>query len=256
MAKLCQTELLAIPALFKLAGLANTVHMIDISEKFSHYRQRMAEAMGARKLTGEELADRIGAHSVTISKLKSGKMKLDDEWRARIAVGIGLPEEALFGYDPLPEPKPAEMFQSPKRIPKAPAVNDNRMIPLYGLAAGSLVGAHSVSSDLPEEVPCPPSLREVLGAYALVTTGESMVPRFFPGERLYVNPNQRVRPGDHVVIQTTTQDDNMTETWVKRFDSEDDAAVITSQYNPPGRIEFKRRYVRYVHRVMPINELF
>lgn len=230
--------------------------MIDLSGKFAHYRARMIAAMKARRLTGEMLAERIEAHPVTISKLKSGRMNLTDEWRARVAVGINVSEDILFGDGPLPPPLPFEIHQPKRRGGQKATLSGRQMLPHYGLAAGSLFGAHTADSSQPGEVPCPPGLVGVVGAYALSTMGDSMVPRFFPRERLYINPNQAIRPADFVVIQVDTDGGTGTETWVKRFDAEDSVWIWVSQYNPPLRMDFKKKYVRYMHRVVPINELF
>lgn len=130
------------------------------------------------------------------------------------------------------------------------------MIPVYGLAAGALTGHHALTSDPIDEVDAPETLRHVVGAYALLTKGESMIPRYFPNDRLYVNPHQAVRPGDHVIVQVRLHDNSGTDTWIKRYDGETGDEILVSQYNPPSQIRFKRKYVTYVHRVLPINELF
>ncbi len=41
----------------------------------------------------------------------------------------------------------------------------------------------------------------VESAYALRTRNESMVPRYFPNEILYINPEQTPQGGDHIIIQ-------------------------------------------------------
>jgi phage repressor protein C with HTH and peptisase S24 domain len=229
--------------------------MVDLSETFAHYKRRFRAAFEARNYTNEGFAERIGAHPVTVSKLRSGATNLDDEWRAKVAAGLGLDEVILFGTGPLPDPRPEEMFKPLRRRGRKPKpANDN--LPLFGLAAGSAMGEHRMSNDPIDEVPCPEGLRDVVGAYALLTRGESMVPRYFPGDRLYINPNQRVRAGDHVIIQTRLHDSSGTETWVKRFDGEDENEVRVSQYNPSAQMAFKKKYVMHVHRVLPINELF
>lgn len=232
--------------------------MVDLNERYAHYRNRLRAYVDARKLTNDVIGERIGAHPVTVSKLRSGATKLDDEWRARMAAGLGVEHDVLFGEGPLPQPEPREIHKPLRkrgRKPAAPPVNDNRL-PLYGLAAGSLAGVHTMSSDPVDSVPCPPALADVIGAYALKTRGESMIPRYFPGDVLYVNPHQRPHSGDHVIIQTQNYDGGGTETWVKRFDAEDKDMLHASQYNPSARVSFRKQLVIHVHRVLPINELF
>lgn len=261
MANVVSSQSLAVSALSTLADLASLVPAMDLSKKFDHYRTRFVEAFKARDYTNEGFGARIDAHPVTVSKLRNGTIKLDDEWRARVARGLAIDEGLLFGEEPLPTPAAHEKYVSPKKALKAkgkpqrpPASNDN--LPLFGLAAGSLQGATAITTDPIEQIPCPPALRDVWGAYALRTHGDSMVPRYFPRDVLYVNPNQRVQPGDHVVIQTERYDGSGTETWVKRLDALTESEVRVSQYNPDSQITFTRKYVRHIHRVLPVNELF
>lgn len=232
--------------------------MSELEAKYAHYRRRFREAMDARRLTNEGLGERVGAHSVTISKLRGGKLQLDDEWRIRIAKALQIDEPVLFGTGALPKPQPHEIYVSPKRAAqkkKRLGANDNRMLPVFGMAAGSMAGVHSMDADPMEEVRCPEALVGVFGAYALVTRGESMMPRYFPGDRLYVNPTQALKAGDHVVIQLERYSGAGTETWIKRFDGENETSILVSQYNPPAQMEFRKEFVRYVHRVLTLNEL-
>ena len=81
-------------------------------EKLSHTRymktkspsnNRIAEFRKLRKLTQQQLADIIGAHWITISKLERGVMRLSDEWRAAIAKALSIDEwELIVGARPLP----------------------------------------------------------------------------------------------------------------------------------------------------------
>jgi phage repressor protein C with HTH and peptisase S24 domain len=227
--------------------------MFDLAKRYEHYAKRMRDYMGARNITGEMAAGMIGAHPTTIYDLRRGAQKLDDEWRAKVAAGFGVDHDVLFGDAPLPRPRPSEIREPKRRGRKPRPSNDN--IPMYGLAAASLAGSFNIVGTEPDTVPCPPALRDVPEAYALKTTGESMVPRYLPGDRLYINPNQSARPGDHVVLQTHHNNDT-TETWVKRYEGADKTHIFVYQYNPPARISFDKRYVNYMHRVLPVNELF
>ncbi len=114
MANLMSTSSLANPAVFNLANSAKIGDMIDLADKYEHYRRRFREAMDARNLTNEEMASRLVAHPVTISKMRGGKIELDDEWRARISVALNIDEDKLFGDQTLPAPKPAEIFRAPQ----------------------------------------------------------------------------------------------------------------------------------------------
>lgn len=248
--------ILAIPPISERAKTASIFNMINLEQRYRHYAARMAAFMDARNITGDIGSELIGAHTTTVYDLRRGAQKLDDEWRARVAIAFGIDHDVLFGEGPLPEPGPGEIYPAKRRGRKPKTVPPRATLSLYGLAAGSIQGNHSMTNDPVDEVPCPPALRTVVGAYAMKTRGDSMVPRFFHGERLYINPHQAVRAGDHVVIQVRNHESSGTDTWVKRYEAEDEDMVYVSQYNPPGRIAFKKKYVQSVHRVLPIDELF
>lgn len=133
------------------------------------------------------------------------------------------------------------------------AQSAHQALPVYGLAAGAITGAHTRSNDPVEYVACPPGLNTVRDAYALIVVGSSMEPRYFTGELVYINPHRPVRGGDHVVIQENR--DNGIQVSIKLFEKYTDQNVVTRQYNPPSEIKFLRSRVLHVHRVMTINEL-
>lgn len=255
MANLLSRISLADTAVFTVANSAKIAHMVDLTDKYEHYRRRFREAMEARRLTNEEVATRMDAHAVTVSKLRGGKISLDDEWRARIAAALFMDEKTLFGDDPLPAPTSADIFKPAKKRGRKPA-NDNSMLTVYGYAAGSSFGHHNSAFQEFEQVPRPPGLMGVESAYALRTRNESMSPRYLPNEILYVNPEQKAKPGDHVIIHVRLHEGHDAETWVKRFDAMTDEDLLVYQYNPAAQMTFKRQYIEYVHRVLPTNELY
>lgn len=50
---------------------------------------RIGEARKRVKLSQQDLADRVGAHWITISKLERGKMQLTGDWLRRLADALG-----------------------------------------------------------------------------------------------------------------------------------------------------------------------
>lgn len=256
MASQLSSYILAVSPISPLADPARISGMTDLKRRYDHYAARLRAYMDARNITGEAAAELVSAHPTTVYDLRRGEQKLDDEWRARFAQAFGIEEDLLFGRVPLPAPRPVEVRPRKKRGRKPKAANDNVLLAVYGLAAGSLAGAFTQTSEEIYHVKCPPALADVSGAYALRTHGESMVPRYMPGDILYVNPHQKVAPGDHVIIQTMLHDNSGTETWVKRYDGEETGEVKAWQYSPPAAIRFRKRFIKHIHRVLPVNELF
>jgi phage repressor protein C with HTH and peptisase S24 domain len=127
---------------------------------------------------------------------------------------------------------------------------------LFGLAAGSGKGFEKMSEDAIDWVDCPPALANVKDAYCLYVTGNSMVPRYFSGELVFVNPHRLAREGDVVVIQTQIHAQAPVEAAIKVFKDRTKTHIITSQYNPPGDVTFARKHTIGLHRVLTNNELF
>jgi transcriptional regulator with XRE-family HTH domain len=64
---------------------------------------RIAQFRKARKMTQQQLADAIGSHWVTVSKMERGSMRLSDEWRVAIAKALGVDEwDLIVGARSLP----------------------------------------------------------------------------------------------------------------------------------------------------------
>ncbi|MEM1376168.1 MAG: S24 family peptidase [Pseudomonadota bacterium] len=128
-----------------------------------------------------------------------------------------------------------------------------KKLPVFGLAAGSIQGALTMTDDPVDWVPCPPALADAREIYVLWVTGESMAPAYEPGQKIYVSKVQPIRRGDYVVVQESR--DGGTATSIKRFVSKNHLRVVTEQYNPAGTVEFTSEHVREIDRVIPWDEL-
>jgi transcriptional regulator with XRE-family HTH domain len=59
-------------------------------------KNRIAEERTAKGMTQQELADAVGSHWITISKLERGRIKLTTEWLEKLAAPLGVsPGELL-----------------------------------------------------------------------------------------------------------------------------------------------------------------
>jgi len=95
------------------------------------------------------------------------------------------------------------------------------LIPVYGHALGGKDGGFILSGNQVSEVPVPPNLANVPDAYALYVVGESMEPRYFAGEIVFVNPRLPVCRGAFVVAQISKGDEEQPHAYVKWFVSQD-----------------------------------
>jgi DNA-binding XRE family transcriptional regulator len=72
-------------------------------------KNRIAEVRNARKMTQQELADAVGAHWITISKLERSRMKLTTDWLDKLAIPLG-----VRARDLLPPETPSAFFAEPE----------------------------------------------------------------------------------------------------------------------------------------------
>lgn len=102
----------------------------------------------------------------------------------------------------------------------------------------------------------PPALRGAMDLYAITFHGESMVPRFEPGEVGIVDPRAAVRVGDYVVVQLTNgAEEDVESVLVKRFHGKRGGEVHLEQLNPAIAFTVPEDRVKRLHRVIPQTEL-
>lgn len=102
----------------------------------------------------------------------------------------------------------------------------------------------------------PPALRGAMDIYAIYFHGESMLPRFEPGEVGIVDPRRPVTNGDYVVVQLTNgTEDEVASVLVKRLVRQSSAELVLEQFNPAMTFSLPKSMVKRVHRIVPQTEL-
>jgi SOS-response transcriptional repressor LexA len=128
-----------------------------------------------------------------------------------------------------------------------PAEGARRDLPLLGTALGGVMpdleGLDEDSSDLIEldlgevidHLERPAAIASDRDAYALTILGDSMAPRFEPGERILVSPRAPVGIGDYVVVQLRGRegdDERVKLVLVKKLVRRSSTFVELCQFNP------------------------
>lgn len=152
------------------------------------------------------------------------------------------------GADPEPALRVVEV--DPRQLDTMPVD-----VPVVGVAAASVAGAFVVDGVI-DRVRRPPGLMHAKNVYALYVRGESMSPRYRPGELIFVSPDRPPASGDDVVIQTRNHPGAALESWLKEYVRSDGAKIHARQLNPPSAVEFTADQVVDVHRVLTMRELF
>lgn len=136
-------------------------------------------------------------------------------------------------------------------------------VPLLGTAfAGDWDGLEDVEmtelrlAEVLDYIARPPSLAEDPDAYAVEIVGDSMAPRFEPGERAFVSPRAPVRSGDDIIVQLrephTDGSDlsgEITEVLIKRLVRRSATFLELRQFNPDRTFRVPMGRVRRIHRV-------
>ena len=95
--------------------------------------------------------------------------------------------------------------------------------------------------------------------YAIYFRGESLEPRYEPGEIAYVDPVRPPAARDYVVVQLRDGDgdggERIVRVMAKRFVRRTATFVELQQFNPPAVFRVAREQVAHIHRIIPWDEL-
>jgi phage repressor protein C with HTH and peptisase S24 domain len=139
----------------------------------------------------------------------------------------------------------------PNAIVRDKLRGEEEYIPLYGHAVGGVDGEFVLNGNVLDHILAPPGLSMARGSYAVTCAGESMEPRYFDGETVFVDPVMRVRKGDFVVAQIQNPDESAPPlAFIKRFIRHNDAELILAQFNPAKELRFPHSQVVSVHYIV------
>jgi phage repressor protein C with HTH and peptisase S24 domain len=198
-------------------------------------------------LSLSELSLKVGKnHAYFQQFIKRGvPNRLPEEVRGRVAEILGLDEALLkelssthlrFMRDTLVEPRSQTRGVT--------------WIPVYGHAVGGKDGEFVLRGNQVSEVLAPHSLSHVPDAYAVYVVGDSMEPRYFAGETVFVNPRLPISRGSFVVAQISKGEEAEPRAYVRRFVSQDAKRLRLEQYNPKKILEFPVSTVVAIHRIV------
>lgn len=197
-----------------------------------------------------ELARQVGTSQQNINNYLTGKVLKPHYWRmVNQALGI-TDDEWRQAYNAtrgvVAEPN-ATILTGVR-----PPMSTGKMIPVYGRAVGGAEGKYIFNGSIIDYVACPPSLEGVRDAYAVFIDGESMSPRYEPGETVWVHPHKPTRRGDDVIVQIRPVDDDGSPPWgyVKRMVGWQGNRLVLQQFNPPDEIVFDREEVVSIHPIV------
>jgi len=135
------------------------------------------------------------------------------------------------------------------RFGDAPVTSASRDLPVMGAVKGGSEGFYFNEGEPKEFLARPSGLDGVANAFALYVDGDSMEPRYFAGEILYVNPNRPITKGCFVAVEL--QDG---QGMIKQFVKRSDDTVMLRQFNPAKDFRLPTREVKRMYRITGASE--
>lgn len=173
---------------------------------------------------------------------------LPESEREKLAPIIGVEESQLRATTVPGATRKAAASPNARGLTQAPITT---RVPAYGHPVGGKDGQFVLNGNKVADIIAPSSLQSVPEAYAVYVVGDSMAPRYFAGEAVFVNPRLPVRRDDFVVAQIATDEGGEAPlAYVKRFVSMDAKTLKLAQFNPKKMLEFPRSKVVSIHRII------
>lgn len=169
---------------------------------------------------------------------------------AEVFAGQGVdPREvlALAGFASPGAPKPSAHGRP--RFGEVPVVSLARDLPVMGAVKGGSEGFYFNDGEPKEFVSRPSGLDGVANAFALYVDGDSMEPRYFAGEVLYVNPNRPISKNCFVAVELRDG-----QGLIKQFVKRSDDTVMLRQFNPAKDLRLATRDVKRMYRITGASE--
>lgn len=207
----------------------------------------VAKSRAELGLTQEQLAQAAGLSDAAIGKIERGETRRPnniDALAAALLVNYSALDDlapvrrrGVFDFSGMAKLSRNTMHDEPD-LPQPRAYSEADIPVLgsaYGSASGDIIG---VQQEI-ERVKRPANLEGVRDAYAVYVRGESMVPRYYPGELVCVNPNKPVTRGSFCVVQVRDHNDGPPrEAFIKQYIGE----IPCHPEEPPSwtKVQFKQ----------------
>lgn len=213
-------------------------------------RELVREAIARRGLDMASVSRQMGRNHAYIQQFleRGSPQTLSEEAREQLAPILGVKPDDLRGQrrppgDPLPPP-------NARIVGPVDLIGPGERIPVLGQAVGGIDGRFIFNGETMAEVYAPSALWGVRNAYAVYVSGDSMEPRYFAGETIYVNPHIPARQGDFVVVQVVEEPEEAPTGYIKQFVSINNDKLRLRQFNPAKDMHFPRERVVSVHKIV------
>lgn len=192
----------------------------------------------SRHLTQRGLAERMGLDPAAVNRMLNGRRGIMAEEIPVIEAYLG--QRLDLGVDALPVSRPrglSDVPQADMTMPSPPALPDTMSpVPVRDMQGGD------AAIDWTARHPAQAGIRQ---AFALYMPDDSMSPRYFAGEIIYVHPHRPAVPAQDVVLVTQAGVFS-----VCRLLSADAQTLRVQTFNPASEAEVARSEIAAVYAIV------
>lgn len=216
-------------------------------------------------MSQKALADAIGVRQPSIQALETGRAHGTKHLHA-LAKALGQdPDWLLTGAGEMRSRSEGGKYTLTMNPPSnaepaaAPLPRPNQMpldVPVYGVAVGGDAGDFSLNGDVVDRVRRPPGLIGNRSAFAVYVRGDSMEPRHYQGDLLYVDPIRPARSGDDVLVELRPgRPGEPGPAYIKQLVTQGPVRVVLRQFNPAKDITLPGAQILRVSKILKLADL-
>ncbi|MDQ0472788.1 LexA family transcriptional regulator [Labrys wisconsinensis] len=216
-------------------------------------------ARKAKKMTIAKVASELGVSIAAVGQWERNENKIRlANWQALVDL-LNIDQAAAqagrleFQDEEREAPSEVEQVTDPSRIERGELTVD-----VLGVTQGGDSDDEDdfeINGDVIDRVRRPPGIANARNVFALHVIGESMIPRYEPGDLVYCGGRPPI-PGDYVVIETVPrQDGSKGKSYIKKLVTRSRTELVCEQFNPPKRLTYASAEILRIHRIIPMREL-
>ncbi|MBI1215069.1 MAG: helix-turn-helix domain-containing protein [Alphaproteobacteria bacterium] len=210
-------------------------------------------------LTQRGLAEHMGLNPAQVNRMIHGQRNIRVEEVPVIEAYLGATLDLRGGPAPqgfAPQQhggsRPRGFAEAPGVMPPAPPARHTGPVPVYGYAAGAEdLGLDGAGLNLGNDggvvdwVTRHPAQIGIRDAFAIYVFSDSMEPRYYRGELVYVHPGRPAEPGRDCVIEMKNGD-----AYIKRLLRVMPDKIRVAQYNPAQERDLPREEIKALYAVI------
>jgi len=206
-------------------------------------------------LTQKGLAERMGLNPAAVNRMLYGRRNIMAEEIPVIEAYLGVrlelsaapvvPDNVEYRQNNGTPALRRGFSDAPANFPVADA-SPTQMVPVYGAASGGLQKGLSLSKgNVVDWVTRHPAQFGIVNAFAVYVLSDSMVPRYFRGELVYVHSGRPPETNRDCLVEMKNGDVH-----VQRFLNQSEEKIRLAQFNPPEEKDIPKEDIKAIYAVV------